>query len=105
MREFGPAFGPRRLDERQRAVLGAEISPFYYVTSNTPPTLIIHGDADKLVPIYQARQFMERCEKAHVPAKLVVREGKEHGWSGIEKDVEILADWFDQHLRGKKSAP
>lgn len=105
LKEYAPAFGPRRLDERQRAVLGAEISPLYYVTSNTPPTLIIHGDADKLVPIYQARQFMERCEKAHVPAKLVVREGKEHGWPGIEKDVEILADWFDQHLRGKKSAP
>lgn len=105
LEKFGPAFGPRRLDPQQRAVLGAEISPLYYVTSNTSPTLIIHGDADKLVPMYQARQFLEKCANVHVPTKLVVREGKEHGWAGIEKDVDILADWFDHHLRGQKSAP
>jgi len=31
-----------------------------------------------------------------------VREGKDHGWAGMEKDFDIFADWFDEHLRGLK---
>ena len=36
--------------------------------------------------------------------QLVVRDGKAHGWGGMEKDLEIFADWFDEHLRGIKPA-
>src|SRR6266516_4816630 len=63
----------------------------YFIHSNTPPILILHGDADKLVPIFQAEQFVKRCKELGVEAKLVVREGKQHGWTGIEKDVPIFA--------------
>jgi dipeptidyl aminopeptidase/acylaminoacyl peptidase len=64
--------------------------------------LIIHGDADKLVPIQQASSFLDKArEVSKAPMKLIVREGKEHGWSGIEKDMVIFADWFDEQLRGK----
>jgi hypothetical protein len=38
-------------------------------------------------------------------AKLVVREGKQHGWPDMGKDMELLADWFDEHLRGIKAKP
>ena len=31
--------------------------------------------------------------------KLIVREGKDHGWPGMDKDLAIMADWFDEHLR------
>ena len=62
------------------------------------PVLIIHGDADKLVPIQQAQSFVKRCEEVGTPAKLVVREGKEHGWPDMAKDMELFADWFDEHL-------
>ena len=41
-----------------------------------PPILIIHGDADKLVPIYQSADFVKRCEAVGSPAKLIAREGK-----------------------------
>lgn len=104
LKDFGPAFGPRRFDDQDRAKLGREISPIYFVSSNSAPSLIIHGDADKLVPIYQAEQFAKRCKELGVPVKIEVRPGKEHGWPGIEKDIDVLADWFDQHLRGLKPA-
>jgi hypothetical protein len=39
-----------------------------------------------------------------VKAKLVVREGKAHGWPGLEKELPEFADWFDTHLRGMKPA-
>ena len=101
---FKSGFGPRSDSAEGRQELGREISPIYFIQSNTPPILIIHGDADKLVPIYQAEQFVKRCEELGVKAKLVVREGKAHGWAGIEKDLPIFADWFDEHLRGMKPA-
>jgi acetyl esterase/lipase len=102
LKGFKSGFGPRSDTAEGRQELGHEISPIYFIHSNTPPILIIHGDADKLVPIYQAEQFVKRCKELGVEAKLVVREGKQHGWAGIEKDLPIFADWFDEHLRGIK---
>lgn len=99
---FKSGFGPRSDTPEGRQELGREISPIYFIQSNTPPILIIHGDADKLVPFYQAEQFVKRCEEMGVEAKLVVREGMAHGWAGIEKDLPLFADWFDEHLRGIK---
>lgn len=99
LKEYRPAFGPRAATPEGREALGREISPIYYVHSNQPPILIIHGTADKLVPIFQSERFVARCEAAHAEAKLILREGKGHGWPELGRDLEVFADWFDQHLR------
>lgn len=101
---FKAAFGPRSDSAESRKIFGREISPLYFVTSNTPPTLILHGDADKLVPVYQAEIFQKRCAEVGATCKLVVKPGADHGWPGMEKDLEGFADWFDLHLRGVKKA-
>ena len=103
--QFEPAFGPKSKTRESRQELGKEISPIYFVHSNMAPTLIIHGDADKLVPIYQAQIFEKRMKEVHSPFKLIVREGKDHGWAGMEVDGRVFADWFDEHLRGIKAKP
>src|SRR6266480_4665788 len=100
--KYSPAFGSRNATEQGRQELGKEISPIYYVTSNMPPTLVIHGSADKLVPLHQAEIFEKRCKEVNAPFKLIVREGKDHGWPEMGQDMKIFADWFDQHLRGIK---
>ena len=105
LKGFKAAFGPRSDTAEERQKLGREISPIYFVHSNMPPILIIHGDADKLVPIYQSQMFVKRCEEVSSVAKLVVREGKNHGWPDMTKDLALLADWFDEHLRGIKPKP
>jgi acetyl esterase/lipase len=102
LKSFEAAFGPRSDTAEERQKLGREISPIYFVHSNMPPILIIHGDADMLVPICQAQTFVKRCEAVGSTARLVVREGKPHGWPNMGKDMEIIADWFDEHLRGIK---
>lgn len=102
LKDFKSAFGPRADTEEGRQKLGREVSPIYFVHSNMPPMLIIHGDADKLVPIYQAQMFVKGCEAVGSTAKLVVREGKQHGWADMGKDMELFADWFDEYLRGIK---
>jgi acetyl esterase/lipase len=105
LKSFKSGFGPRSDTAEERQKLGREISPIYFVHSNMPPILIIHGDADTLVPIYQAQTFVKRCEGVGSTAKLVVREGKQHGWPDMGKDMELFADWFDEYLRGIKPKP
>lgn len=97
---FKAAFGSRSDTAESRAVYSREISPLYFLTAKSAPTLIIHGDADQLVPLYQARLFEKKAQELGVPTKVVVRPGQEHGWPGIGQDLEIFADWFDQCLRG-----
>ena len=99
LKDFQSGFGDQSRTAEGRHKLGLEISPIYFVHSNMPPVLIIQGDADKLVPIFQAQRFLRRCDELHVPTKLIVREGKQHGWPGMEQDVGLCADWFDKYLK------
>lgn len=88
-------------DEARILEIGKQISPINHVTADDPPSLIIHGDKDFLVPIQQAEIIIEKLKAANVPAELVVKKGAAHGWGDIGKDMPTLADWFDKHL-GKK---
>ncbi|MEW6156077.1 MAG: alpha/beta hydrolase [Verrucomicrobiota bacterium] len=100
---FKPAFGPASDTAESRQKYGKEISPIHFVTADLPPTLIIHGDLDRLVPFQQAELFAKKAQETgakHV--KIIKREGKDHGWADMNKDVAVFADWFDEHLRGTK---
>lgn len=102
-RQFEPAFGPKGMPREARQALGKKISPIIFVTASMPPTLVIHGDADKLVPLYQSQIFEQKCKEVGAPFKLIVKPGADHGWPDIEKDVAVFADWFDEHLLGIKA--
>jgi acetyl esterase/lipase len=82
--------------------IGRQISPVYHASSDDPPTLIIHGDADLLVPIQQAELVVEKLKSSGVETKLVVKKGAAHGWPDLLKDTVIIADWFDGHLKPDK---
>ena len=84
--------------------IGRQISPVYHASSDDPPTLIIHGDADLLVPIQQAEVVLEKLKSAGVETKLVVKKGAAHGWPDLIKDMATIADWFDAHLKAGKEA-
>jgi len=86
-------------DETKRNEIGRDISPVNHASKDDPPTLLIHGDADPLVPIQQSELIVEALKKAEVPVELVVKPGASHGWTGLEKDIDRFADWFDQHLK------
>lgn len=89
-------------EEKRIVELGKSVSPITHVTPDDAPALIIHGDADKLVPIQQAEIMVEALKKAGVPAKLVTKPGAAHGWPNMFEDMTVIADWFDEHLLAKK---
>jgi acetyl esterase/lipase len=93
-RMWVPIADPKRLQEIAR-----QVSPISHVTPDDPPTLIIHGDADQLVPLQQSERIVEEFKKTGVQANLVVKKGAGHGWLGIDKDLNQLVDWFDKYLK------
>jgi acetyl esterase/lipase len=75
-----------------------QISPARLVTGKAPPFLLIHGDADQVVPLQQSEVMLEALKKSGVPAELIVKKGGGHPWLTIHEEVRILADWFDGQL-------
>jgi acetyl esterase/lipase len=89
-------FKPVDLETREK--ICQEISPIYHVSKDDAPVLIIHGDADELVPLQQSEIIMEKLRSAGVPCELVVKKGGGHGWPTILADFVTLGEWFDKHL-------
>lgn len=90
-------------DEAKVLAITKKISPKYHASKDDPPTLIIHGDADMLVPIQQAKLMIAALEEHGVETELVVRKDAGHGWAKIGEDLELFADWFDEQLRDKEA--
>jgi acetyl esterase/lipase len=82
--------------------IGRKISPVYHVAKDSPPTLIIHGDKDDLVPIQQSEVIIDKFKECGVECKLIVKKGQGHGWAlGFAEDLDACADWFDKYLPKK----
>jgi acetyl esterase/lipase len=86
-------------DEGKLEEIGKQISPIYHVSSDDAPTLIIHGDADTLVPIQQGQIMVDKLKEAGVKAELVTKPGAGHGWPDLFTDTAKIADWFDSNLK------
>ena len=74
------------------------ISPAYHVTKDDAPTLILHGDVDKLVPLQQAQLIAQNFEAKGVAHRLFVKKGGNHGWPATKDEATMIADWFNKHL-------
>jgi acetyl esterase/lipase len=85
-------------DSKRLEEIARQISPVWHVSPDDPPTLIIHGDQDRLVPLQQSELIIEKLKKAGVKTNLVVKKGAGHGWLSLDKDEAQLIDWFDKYL-------
>ena len=92
-------------DEAKRAEIGKEISPITYVRPGVPPTLLIHGDADAIVPYQQSEILVAKLKEANVPVKLITKPGKNHGWPDIGSDVPSIVDFFADQTASAAAAP
>ncbi|HWQ34631.1 MAG TPA: alpha/beta hydrolase [Blastocatellia bacterium] len=76
------------------------ISPIYYAGENSPPLLLIHGDADKTVPVQQSHILRAKYEELKRPVKLIIKPGGGHTfWFGIEENYPDIWKWFDTYLK------
>ena len=94
-RLVGSAAQPQAVDSAQ---LLKQISPAHLVTRQAPPFLLIHGDADPVVPLQQSERMLAALKEAGVSAELIVKQGGGHPWFTIHEEVKVVADWFDKQL-------
>lgn len=94
-----PAFGPESATAEGRQDLGRAMSSIYHINADTAPTLIIHGDSDPVVPLYQAERFMEVAQEHGVTTKLIVKAGGKHNWPDRHKEEVHFLHWFNQQLQ------
>jgi acetyl esterase/lipase len=80
--------------------LAKAASPLTYVSKDAPPFLIVHGTADKTVPLAQAESLYEALKKAGADATFVRIEGGGHGIGGVEV-LKRVRDFFDKYLLGR----
>ena len=94
--------GPRRisaikgllggpLEKDQAKAIAA--SPIHYVSKDDPPFLIVHGEADRVVPVEQSQRLYEELRKAGVNATLKILPVG-HGAIQLDalKDAEVFFD-------------
>lgn len=67
--------GPRA-DAKEQA---RRLSPIAWLTANSPPIFIVHGDADPVVPLAQSQDLKSRLDTLAIPAELHVVNGGGHG--------------------------
>ena len=88
--------------EKEKA---ADYSPIVFVTPDDPPTLLIHGDKDALVPISNSQSIYEAFQKNNVKTNFVTIPGAGHGFQKEDatRSNALTVAWFEQTL-GKPKA-
>jgi len=84
----------------RKALLGAHPEPAQLqllsvekqVTAATPPTLLIHTQEDKTVPIENSVLFFQALTRAKVPAEFYAFEHGTHGM-GMKPEFGTASDW------------
>lgn len=85
-------------------------SPATYVDKTDPPTLLIHGEADKVVPVAQSHDVEAKLKAAGVPVDAIYIPDVDHSFIGATpettraatlKAMNATIDFFVKTLRAK----
>jgi len=72
--------------------------PATYINEYTPPFLMIHGDADPLVPYCQSEYLYEKLEAKGIESELVTVSGGKHGKGVFTPEYfQKMISFFDEH--------
>jgi alpha-L-fucosidase 2 len=78
------------------------LSPIANINPQLPPTLLIHGTEDSVVPFDQSVRYCDSLKANHVPCELYAVKGGEHGirsWRALKNDnyQQHLLDWLQKY--------
>ena len=87
------------LDKQMKKAKAAKANPITYVSKQTPPFLVVHGDQDPLVPYGQSVLLVDALKAAGVPVEFRTVKGGGHG-VGFGRAEHAAAEAFlTRHLR------
>jgi acetyl esterase/lipase len=76
-------------EKAKDSVFAKSVSPIYYVKKTSPPTFIIHGDADPTVPYQQSVALKNKFDEVGVKSEFVTIPGGLHGKFTKEQNTEL----------------
>ncbi len=68
------------------------VSPIFYVKKKSPPTYIVHGDADPVVPYQQSVELKKKFDEVGAKSMFKTIPGGLHGKFSKEQNNEINAE-------------
>lgn len=81
----------------------AEASPLFWVDRDAPPTLILHGTRDMLVPIAQAEQLKYKLDSLGVPNVFLPLPGWPHTMDLVKRVQDYskgsMKDFFEKYVQ------
>jgi acetyl esterase/lipase len=80
--------------------LASGVSPLLFVSRDDPPTLLVHGTADDLVPLRNSEIIYQAFREQGVTTELIILEGAGHGFRGDDatRATNAMMDWFERTL-------
>jgi acetyl esterase/lipase len=80
-----------------------------YISANDPPSLLIHGQEDKIVPLEESYIIKKGCEDKKLDVSLSVIKNADHGFFDVngkfedykkhmEEALKLTLDFFKKHL-------
>jgi acetyl esterase/lipase len=81
-----------------------DVSPVTFVSKDDPPFLIVHGDADDIVPFEHAMSLESALKAAGVPVEVYKVKGGNHGVAGAGNpgSAKRATEFMRQHMLGEK---
>lgn len=74
-------------------------SPIHYIHTGMPPTLIIHGIKDRLVPIQQSISLKARLDSLHIESEIHVLQNVDHAFFGAtEAQKDSIQVWISNFI-------
>lgn len=83
----------------ERRDLARQASPVTYVSKDDPPFLVVHGDADRSVPMAQSVLLVDALRAAGVPVKFYSVAGGGHGDFADPEVRRLVTDFLTEIAR------
>jgi len=80
-------------------------SPIEHVRAGFPPVMLLHGDADKVVPVSASRRFDEKVRAVGGKAELHIFAGLPHGFGSHPQIRPMMMDLIGAFFRRWVIAP
>jgi dipeptidyl aminopeptidase/acylaminoacyl peptidase len=89
---FGPRILPPGSDPADNLRLYREMSPVNYLSTNSPPLLMVQGDKDTTIPVKHAYRMKEKAEAIGASVEVLIVKNAGHNWRKVNSEISPTRD-------------